>query len=241
MAPVLKLDPISGESLDKAKTPEQIAAEQAANEKFYNERKKKVKSKVKKQPRLKYEPIINFNPILDPNKEPAIEEMLESFNNLLKPAQTFLKKENKKYNVKKFIEPYSLTLHKPVNSLRVNYNSDYTINKHIPLDMIYLSNVSVTPSNYDVFPEPSYSKRFLYVDRVMLNPFDVNILLKTPAKSKIILANLIKQMYNNLIVTKNLQVDKKYKGELIASLYCLNYKDEFVELRLASDITEIIE
>ena len=236
---ILKIDPVTGESLDKAKSPEQVARDQAANEKFYNERKKRALSKSKKKPeRVKYEPIVIIDPINSPNNEPSVEELIESFNKLLDSSESFLRKESKKYsNVKLDDTPYGLNLNKPKNTLKVNYDSDLTTYKHIPKDIEYFPTISVTASNYDTFhSEPKVEegiKRFLYVDRVMFNALDVKTLLKTPSKSKIILANLIKKMYTGKTVASIAIPGEKKK-------YCLNYKDEFIELRLFSDITEVI-
>lgn len=241
---ILKIDPVSGQSLDLGKTPEQIASEQAANEKFYNERKKRVKSKATKKVVEKevYKPIVNFNPILDANNEPSIDELLESFNKLIKKSLSYLKKETKLFKpVEKNKMAPLLTLNKPKAPLKVNYDSDLSTYKHIPISIEYIPTITTPPSVYDTYPRQVEFKTFILVDRVMFSALDVKTLLKYPKESKKLLDKLIKDMYTNIVNKKFLNKNRKYTGSIVAEITIINYKDEYLEVQMASDITEIIE
>lgn len=256
MAPILKVDPDTGESLDKAKTPEQIFAENAANEKFYNERKKRVKSgKKKKKQEVKEDPIIVVNPFLAKNTDPIISEMLEPFNELLHKIEKFLKKESKKYTLLKETNKdpnLKIVLKRPKGPVKIKYNSDYTTNVHIPNGIeSFEPTITGVPLNEDIFqlnPEAITFKKNVVVYRIFFSALDVKQMLNHPKESQKVLLDLIKSSYEHIVYIKFLSTGNKYTGTTVASLkipgqndkYALNFKDEYLELRLWSDVSEIL-
>lgn len=253
--PVMKVDPITGSSLDLAKTPEQIAAENAANEKFYAERKKRVKSGKKKKKEIEEELIIVVNPFLAKNTDPIISEMLEPFNKLLEKCEKYLKKETKDFQLSKEVETdpnLKIVLKRPKGAVKIKYNSDYTVNEHIPCDIeSFESTITGVPLNEDVFqlnPEEITFKKNIVVDRIFFSAMDVKQMLNHPKQSQKILLDLIKNVYGNLLYVKFLSKGNKYTGKTVASIeipgqkgkYALNFKDEYVELRMWSDVSEIL-
>jgi hypothetical protein len=248
MCPVLKINPLSGEVLDKSKTKEQILAEEKANLKFYKERKKRLKRNIEKklkgesEEKVEYKPIVSFNPILDNNNEPSIDELSEPFYKLFKSSILSLKKISKEFNVIKDYSPCGIySLNKPKAALKVNYDSNLSTYEHIPLSIEYVSNITIPPSKYDIiaYLEEPITK-FTVVDRVFFTPLDVKTLLKHPKESKKLIDILIKQMYNNIVEMKFLNKDKKYFGTNVATITFYNYKDQWLEVRMFSDITEVI-
>lgn len=239
--PILKVDPLSGQSLDLNKTPKQIAAENAANEKFYTERKKRSKGK-KKVEHIAYEPIVIVNPILAQNNEPSVEDLLEPFTKLINKSSAWLRKEVKEYKLtgKNLMSP-PLTLNKVKGPLKVNYDSDLSTYKHIPISIEYVPTITVPPSVYDVFPEKIMPYQlFLLVDRIMFTTLDIKTLLKYPKESKKLLDKLIKEMYTNIVDKKFLNKSKKYTGNTVAAIKINNYKDEYIEVQMFSDASEVI-
>lgn len=252
--PVLKIDPNTGQSLDKAKTPEQIAAEQAATEAFYNKRKRNAKLKKKRKPELVIDdPIVVVNPFLAPNNELSVEDLITPFNKLLEASEKNLEKISKEFKIKPNLNNDELVLNKPKNTLKVNYESDISTYKHLPISIEYVPTLTVNPSKYELFESHPgkkkvvKDKKYIIVDRVMFNALDVKTLLGNPKEAKVLIAKLIKDMYTNIVNMKYLNSNKKYFGSVVASIavpgqkkkYALNYKDEFLEVRMFSDLTEI--
>lgn len=253
--PVLKVSPIDGSSLDLAKTPEQIFAENAATEKFYAERKKRIKSgKKKKKKEIEEEVIIVVNPFLAKNTDPIISEMLEPFDKLLEKCEKHLKKESKNYQLIKETEQdpnLKLVLRRPKGALKVKYNSDYTVNVHIPNDIeSFESTLTGVPLDEDIFqlnPEVMTYKKNIIVDRVFFNAIDVKQMLNHPKESQKLLLGIIKTMFANIAYVKFLKTGNQYKGNTVASIkipgqtnkYALNFKDEYLEFRMYSDVTEV--
>ena len=254
--PILKVDPTSGQSLDKAKTPEQIAIEQAANEKFYNERKKRVKSgKKKKIEEIKEELVIVVNPFLAVNSDPSPIELLKAFNKLLEPSEAYLKSVTKKYRITKPTKDdknYELALNKHKPALKITYDSDYATNTHIPKEIEYTeTNITSIPFESEVFyldvTKKKFSKRNLIVERIRFNTIDVKQMLNHQEESTKLLLDLFKKMLGNFIKIKYLSTGNKYYGTTVGSIeipgqknkYALNFKDEYIEVRLFSDMTEV--
>jgi hypothetical protein len=256
MAPILKIDPLPNESLDKAKTAEQIAAEIAAKEKFYSERKKRIKSSKKKkvvETSVIEEVQLSFNPLSTTSPEPTTDQLIEQFNELLKTCEDFLQKESKKFKLKKPIKDtaeYKLGLIRPKGSVKFIYESDFVNNTHIPKSIESINgSLNSIPTGLDLFQLEDYKsqyKRNVLVNRLWFNPSDVKYLVKYPKESKKLLLTIFNSLYNELVNIKFLNNSGgKYSGTTVASIcipgqknkYVINYKDEQLEIRLWSDIT----
>lgn len=255
--PVLKIDPSTGASLDKEKTPEEITKEQAKIEKFYSDRKKRSKTKGKKKPLIKDEQIVIVNPFVANNADPAPEELIKQFNKLLEPCEEYIKNATKNYRITKPTKDdkdYELTLNKPKAALKVVYDSDYATNTHIPKEIEYVeTNITSIPFDSEVFyldvAKKKLSKRNLIVERVRFNTSDIKQMLQHPEETGKVLLDLTKKLLANFIKIKYLSPGNKYYGTVVASLkipgkeksYCNIYKDEYIEVRCYSDITEMIK
>lgn len=256
MCPILKVDPITGESLDKTKSPEQIAAEIAANERFYSERKQRIKTqkKRKKIEEIKEDLQVTINPFTASSADATVEELIEPFNRLLDPCEEYLKKITKNFKIKKVKDnnEYKLSLNRPKSSVKIIYDSDFTINEHIPKSIESVNNaLTGIPTYLDLFQLQGYKSQYkknIVIDRLWFTPTDIKHMLKHPKEAKQLLLKLISAMYNEMVVIKFLKTGNKYSGTTVASIaipgeknkYSINFKDEFLELRMWSDVTEIL-
>lgn len=260
--PVLKADPRTGESLDKAKTPEQVAAEEEARVKALAEFKERVKLK---KPRKKKEVVteevlvaadkeapvivvkkidipVKVNPFEAPNGEVNAEELIEPLNAIIKDVEHSLQLITKGYKLD-------------------NKGTDMFSKLSLPKSFEYKSSVTRVSSGAEAFNlvKPSGVTKLtyqefqkdVYVDRVFLKPVDVKELLKDKDKATELMKNLIIDgMWQNLWNTKGLDSKKKYFGTEVARIklpgvkdqYCFHnttYDEAMIEIRMYSDITEL--
>lgn len=231
--PVLKIDPSTGKSLDISKTTEEIQAEAIAKpKKIRKPRKEKIVVEVKEAP------VVKVNPFTAPNGEIVVEDLLAPLNDILKDSEELLQRLNKdfkldeKANVTTKIQlPKKFEYKQGVTRVRSNGEDAFNLNPPS----------GITSLKYgDVFKD-------LYLDRIMLSPLDIKECLKYPDQAKEVFRDLIMDMYHNLMKTKSLDKKKKYCGSTVATLkrpgfgneYCRNRDDQYIELRLYSDITEL--
>lgn len=254
--PVLKIDPETGASLDKEKTPEQILAEKLKEEAFYSQRKKRFKTKGKRKKPIKEDIQIIVNPFTAANSDPSPEELVKAFNKFLEPCENYIKVATKNYKLTKPTKDdkdYELTLNKPKAALKVTYDSDYATNVHIPTEIEYNEmNVTSIPFDTEVFyldtTKKRISKRNLIVERIRFNTSDVKQMLNHPKETKKLLLDLTKKLLGAFVQIKYLSPGNKYYGTTVVSLkipgkennYCNIYKDDYIELRVWSDITEVL-
>lgn len=254
--PVLKINPSTGESLDKTKTVEEIAAEVEAQTKALAEYKERVKTK--KPRKKKEEPTetgvaikvvkqdipVKVNPFLAPNGEINVEELLEPLNAILKDIEHGLQLLTKGYKVQ-------------------NQDSSLSGKVDLPKEFEYKPSITRVQNGEDGFllTKPSgmtslkYDKlnKDVYVDRIFLKPIDIKELLKYPEKAKTLLNTLIIDgMWQNLWNTKQLDSKKKYFGTKVATIqrtgsstdFCTNnttYDEAMIEIRMFSDVTPLPE
>lgn len=257
--PVLKVDPTTGESLNKAKTKEQAAEEEANRLKALAEYKERVKEK---RPRKKKvveetevvakkdvgiiavkaaEPIpVKVNPFLAPNGEINAEELIEPLNVILEEIE---------HNLQLMTKGYKLT----------GDSNDILSALELPKEFKYIPSVTRSNTGEEAFnlvkpngiTKLEYDKlnKDLYVDRVFLKPVDIKELLKYPDKAKDLLKKvIIDGMWKNLWETKKLDSKNKYFGTKVASIkrtgpvkgYAYantSYDEAMIEIRMFSDIT----
>lgn len=253
MAPVLKADPRNGESLDKSKSPEQVAAEEAQRIKDLAELKERIRNKVPRKKKAvveqeapvialkKVEIPVKVNPFLASNGEINAEELVEPLNTILKDIEHSLQLITKGYKLdgdKLFSSKVSFPdkfEYKPGVTRVSGKEQAFNLNKP-----------SIVSLTYDDFHKD------VYVDRVALKPIDVKELLKYPDKAKELLKTLIIDgMWKNLWETKQLDPKKKYFGNTMGTLkrpgmgetYCFVVSGDvdFIEIRLYSDATPLPE
>lgn len=258
MSPVMRVDPNTGESLDKAKTVEQAAHEEASRLKALEEYKQRVKTRKPRKKKIVDEDIeikpgivlvkkdipVKVNPLEAPNGEVVVEELLEPLNTILDEIEHKLQLITKGFKIKR--DPGGSKIKIPKEFVykpgvtRVNDGEDaFTLVKPS----------GVTSLKFDDF------KKDVYLDRVLLNPIEIRELLKYPDKAGELLENLvIHSMWKNLWETKKLDSSKKYIGNHVGTLkrpssvegdknYARKYTGDidFIEIRLYSDITLLSE
>lgn len=260
--PVLKVDPNTGESLDKAKTAEEAKAEEIQRAKDLTELKERIKNKIPRKKKEKAlpepmlvkadgqtpivikpgEPIpVKVNPFTSPNGEINAEELIEPLNAILKDVEHSLQLITKGYKLvadKTYTHKINLPeklQYKP-GVTRINDGSEaFNLNKPGIVNLDYK----------DLHKD-------MYVDRVALKPIDVRELLKYPDKTRELLKDLvIDNMWKNLWEAKQLDPKKKYFGSTIGTLkrpgmgdrYChvVSGDVDFIEIRLYSDATSLPE
>lgn len=260
--PVLKVDPNTGESLDKAKSAEQAKAEEVQRAKDLAELKERIKNKTprKKKEKTLPEPVlikskgqppivikpgqpipVKVNPFLAPNGEIIVDDFLEPLNAILKEIE---------HSLQLITKGYKLDNDGKVLSTKIS----------LPKEFEYKPGVTRVSSGEEAFNlnKPGIVSlkyndvhKDVYVDRIVLKPLDVRELLKYPEEAKKLLSKLIIDgMWKNLWETKQLDSKKKYFGSTVATLKRpgmgenLCFKSvgadiDFVEIRMFSDITEL--
>jgi hypothetical protein len=256
---VLKVDPTTGESLDKNRSIEAVAAEIARKTKELEEYKERVKTrkprKKKEQPKeetiiidgkpvtvKESEPIpLKVDPLNAPNREVVVEELLEPLNAILDNIERKLQLMTKGFKFKANENPLASNVDKPKE---FSYKPSVTRVQNGD-DAFSL----VKPSGVTTLKFEKLNKD-VYIDRVLLNPIEVRELLKDDNAETILENLIIHGMFKNLFETKQLDSGKKkYTGSVVATLkrpgmgnnYCFKYTGdiEFIEIRLFSDITEV--
>lgn len=255
--PVLKVNPTTGESLDKTKTPEEAAAIEAARVKALEEYKERVKTKKPRKKKVVEEEEVQVtpkilvvkkdipakvNPFEAPNGEINAEELLVPLNALLKAVEDKLKL---------ITQGYKLT----------GVSTDAFTKLSLPKEFEYKSSVTRVKDGSEAFqlvkPSGITSLKYtdlnkdVYVDRIFLKPIDVRELLKSDKAFEILRAVVIDGMWKNLWETKELDPKKKYFGTEVARInlggplkdqYCVHnttYDEAMIEIRMFSDITEL--
>lgn len=260
MSPILRVDPNSGESLDKNKTTEQAVQEEAARVQALADYKERVKEKKpRKKKSIEPEVIVDakpetgivikaaapipvkVNPFLAPNGEINAEELIEPLNVILADIEHSLKLMTKGYKLENDGKMFSTTMDIPKE---FEYKPGVTRISSSGEDAFNLNKPSVVSLKFDKL------NKDIYVDRVALKPLDIRELLKYPEEAKKTLKTLvIDGMWRNLWETKKLDSKNKYFGTTVASLkrpgmgerYVMVSSGDidFLEIRLYSDITEL--
>ncbi len=259
--PILRVDPNTGESLDKAKTAEQAVAEEAARVEALAEYKERVKEKKpRKKKAIEPEVIVEakkeagivikaaapisvkVNPILAPNGEINAEELIAPLDAILEEIEHSLQLMTKGYKLS-------------------GDKADILAPLNLPEEFEYKPSVTRVSSEEEAFSlvKPTgittlkYKKvnKDLYVDRVFFKPIDIKELLKDGDKAKELLKKVvIDGMWKNLWETKQLDSKKKYFGTTVARIKRLepingysavnhSYDEAMIEIRMFSDITEL--
>jgi len=267
MAPVMKYNPETGESLDKAKTPEEAAAEEAARLKALAEYKERVKARKPRKKKVVEEeedlpepvliksngqpPIVikpgkvvpvKVNPFEAPNGEIPAESLIEPLNAILKDIERALQLITKGYK----LDNDGAMTNKVSIPEKFEYKPGVTRIKSNNQEAFNLNKPGIASLNYDNLYKDTY------VDRVALRPLDVKELLKYPDKAYELLKDLIiDNMWKNLWETKQLDPKKKYFGNTIGTIkrpgmgetYCsvVSGDFDFIEIRLYSDATPLPE
>lgn len=259
MAPVLKVDPNNGNSLDKAKTAEQVIAEEAARIQALAEYKERVKTKKPRKAKATVEPEevlatpsitivkkdipVKVNPFTAPNGEINVEELIEPLNAVLKQVEDTLKLITKGYKLTGEDNKFTTKVSIPD---KFQYKPGVTHIKNNKEEAFNLNKPGVVSLNYNE------TAKDMYIDRVALKPLDVKELLKYPDKAYEAVKDLVvDNMFKNLWEAKKLDPKKKYFGTTIATLkrpgmgenYCFKTSGDvdFLEIRLFSDATELPE
>jgi len=257
--PVLKIDPTSGESLNKAKTKEQVAEEEAARLKALADYKERVKEKKPRKKKAVEEPEIEatketgiivkaavpipvkVNPFLAPNGEINADELIEPLNTILEEIE---------HNLQLMTKGYKLSAN----------TTDAISALDLPKEFKYIPSVTRITDGSDAFnlvkpngiTKLEYDKlnKDIYVDRVFFKPLDIKELLKYPEKARELLKKvIIDGMWKNLWETKKLDSKNKYFGTKVASIKGVttichvntNYDEAMIEVRMFSDITPLPE
>jgi len=221
MAPVMRYDPYTGKPLAKeGELP-----------------KPPITPKVERsQPEptpVVAEPEPSINPFIAPDNREDISHLLEPLNKVLEVAEDMLKVRTSGFKVRNSIIPKGFQYKPTVTRMVVEEGSAFNLNKpKEPLKCVGASKVL----DY-------------YIDRVFLEPLDVKELLKNENAAINALVNLVSEMYENLVLNKNLIENKEYYGTTVATIaklgqigkYCSDYQEELIEIRLFSDIVEIKE
>lgn len=176
---------------------------------------------------------IKINPFTAPNPGPSVDELCEQLQPILVNSEKMLQEMTKMYHI-------SSELPNTLEAQRI----------------VYEPNVTIASSDADAF-NLNKPKRALkveygpkstnsYVDRIFLSPDDVKFILDNKKERQRIFDNLILKMFENLVKTLNLKTDKLYYGFTIATiskpgegLYARNYRDDYVELRMFSNVTDL--
>jgi len=164
-----------------------------------------------------------------------IEPLLEELNEIFLESEEELKKLNRVYNLQETgphaVVPDQFKYHGTITRIRNDGTIAFQLKQ--PPGAISLSYKNIESD--------------MYLDRVHLDPFDIQNILKDKDSSKKIINKLVNDMLENLKKHKQLDISKKYIGKTIATMVrpgtqsriVTNYQDEFIEIRLYSDATEI--
>ena len=181
---------------------------------------------------------VKINPFTR-NNQTMVDPLLPSLNEILDELEAEIATKCLEYNIDNTKNPYTIYLPKEISYIptvtRVSDDGDGAFSLNRPKAALKVT--------YDKFMKD------LYLDRVFLTPEDVKTMLQYPDKAKAILRSLVQNMFQNVINTKQLDVNKKYLGAKIATMsrpgqpgvYSSNYQDEYVEIRMFSDATEYVE